>query len=78
MLFVWPAAASVVPAPMATLRLPSPSRRAVAALTSSRALMVQADEHLPASLSPRLAMREGASSGRSVIAFDSETDPATA
>ena len=76
--FVWPAAAAVVPAPIATLRLPSLSRRAVAALTSSRALMVQAEEHLPASFSPRRAMRDGASDGRRLTALESETLPATA
>ena len=55
-----------------------PSRRAVVALTIRRADIVQAEEHSPASLRPRLASREGFSDGRREIAFDSETDPATA
>ena len=77
---VRPAAAFTRALPIATLppRVRMPIRRAVAELTISRADMVQAVEHSPASSRPRLAIRDGLSDGRMAIAFDSAAPPAVA
>src|SRR5215207_955495 len=79
-LVVRPAAAFTRPLPIATLRplVRIPSRRAVVALTIRRADIVHAVEHSPASFRPRLAIRDGLSDGRRVIAFESAAVPAAA
>jgi hypothetical protein len=60
-----------------TLRPPEriPSRRAVVALATRRALIVHCAEQMPASFSPRLASRDPLSTGRRAIARLSETAP---